>query len=394
MEDKFCEIFRTGKHTDSKGNTREWTSEDLEKIKNNFESKNPDVPICIGHPKTNSPAYGWIKSLKIAGNKLYAAFKNVQPEFEEAVKKGLFRTRSISLTKDLVPRHLAFLGAQAPAIKGMEQFCFADCERRAERGNVEFSREDPFSASNQEAESEDYLCIEFNDKANDSDDNVVRNGDESTLVDPAGAAGSSAPLERGGTSVKDSDEIGCSTNTPPAVPPVVKGVNEASSFDDGTSPPDVKEGEQMTEELEKQLAAKDEELAAAKKELEKVRQEALKKEFEEFCDSAIAEGNILPAQRENVLNLLFANTDSNINFDDGSSKTSNEVFKDFVKSLRQMDYQKIAKEGNVDGSANTDFSDFKAEDWESAITEEMSKAAQNGRDISPKEALQKVKKGI
>ncbi|MGN0015236.1 MAG: hypothetical protein ACI37T_07460, partial [Candidatus Gastranaerophilaceae bacterium] len=99
---KWCEIFKTGVHTDSKGNAKYWTIDDLKKIESNFNEKNNDVPICCGHPKTNSPAYGWVDKLKIAGESLYAAYKNVQPEFKEAVQKGLFKTRSISLTPDLV----------------------------------------------------------------------------------------------------------------------------------------------------------------------------------------------------------------------------------------------------------------------------------------------------
>ncbi len=358
---KWCEIFRTGKHTDSKGNSREWTEADLQQICNNFESKNSDVPICVGHPKTNSPAYGWIESLKSVGGKLYASFKDVQPEFQEAVNKGLFKTRSISLTRDLVPRHIAFLGAQAPAIKGMEQFCFADCEPDAND-----------------------IIINFSESKNDND-----NADESALADPAGAAGISAPLERGGVSVEKSDEIGSSTNMggksgseagSPSTPHVVK-LSAASPIE--------KEGDEMDAELKRQLAAKDEELAAAKKELEKVRQEALKKEFEEFCDNAIESGNILPAHRDNVLNLLFANTDTNINFDDGSSKSSNEVLKEFVKSLRQMDFQKISNEKDALSDKEINFSD--AEEVKESIQALQKEYEDKGIGLNPAQALEKLK---
>ena len=110
---KWCEIFTTGRHKDSKGNVRNWTKSDLEEIKSNFYTKNPDAPICCGHPQSNSPAYGWVDDLKIEDdiNKishLYASYKNVQPEFKEAYNRGLFKTRSISLTPDLVLRHVAF----------------------------------------------------------------------------------------------------------------------------------------------------------------------------------------------------------------------------------------------------------------------------------------------
>ncbi len=129
---KWCEIFRTGIHKDSCGNKRVWTLEDLNKIKENFYRKNSDVPICCGHPKSSSPAYGWVEDLKIAGERLFASYKNVQPEFKEAVKKGLFKNRSISLNSDLSLRHVAFLGGQLPAIKGLEQFCFSEIQSDSE----------------------------------------------------------------------------------------------------------------------------------------------------------------------------------------------------------------------------------------------------------------------
>ena len=128
---KWCEIFRTGQHKDSKGRPFNCTLLDLELMKTKYENVHNQVPICCGHPQTNSPAYGWFDQLKIAPNNkagysLYSTFKNVQPEFIEADKKGLFKTRSLSFTKDGIIRHLAFLGGGTPAIKGLEQFCFSD----------------------------------------------------------------------------------------------------------------------------------------------------------------------------------------------------------------------------------------------------------------------------
>lgn len=354
---KWCEIFGTGKHTDSKGNTREWTAEDLDKICTNFETKNPDVPICVGHPKTNSPAYGWIDKLKTEGGKLYASFKDVQPEFQEAVKKGLFKTRSISLTSDLIPRHIAFLGAQAPAIKGMEQFCFeSECENDIV---IDFNE----TNVNEKAEFEQSKPNGEEGASSPSDKEIHDTGNPSRQT--------IQPHVKKGNSVESSKKIGGSTNMPPAVP-----TNK-------------KEGEQMTVELEKQLAAKDEELAATKMELEKVRQEALKKEFEEFCDNAIADGNILPAQRENVLNLLFANTDSNINFDDGV-KGANEVFKDFIKSLRQMDFQQVGKEDDVLVDKEINFSD--AESVKENIQALQKEYETKGIELNPARALDKLRK--
>ncbi|MCR5260636.1 MAG: hypothetical protein K6C94_02240 [Candidatus Gastranaerophilales bacterium] len=119
-----CHILKTGSFKDSNGKEHNFTTADLDKIVDNFNNNHNRVPVCVGHPKTNSPAYGWFNSVKRIGENLYCDFKNVQEEFKTAVKKGLFNNRSISLDGDLNIRHLAFLGGQAPAIKGLEEFCF------------------------------------------------------------------------------------------------------------------------------------------------------------------------------------------------------------------------------------------------------------------------------
>lgn len=124
MTEKYCEILKTGTFTDSKGNEHTFTTDDLDKISSNFKNVHNRVPICVGHPQTNSPAYGWFNEVKRIGNSLFCNFKGVQDEFKKAVNSGLFKNRSLSLDKDLNIRHLAFLGGQAPAIKGLEDFCF------------------------------------------------------------------------------------------------------------------------------------------------------------------------------------------------------------------------------------------------------------------------------
>ena len=125
MLENWCEIFRTGKHIASNGQEVNVTEKDLDEIVANFSDKNPDVPMVIGHPKTNNPAYGWVDKLKREGGKLYACYKNVASEFEEWVKDGRYKTRSISL-KDNVLRHVGWLGAKPPAIKGLEAYQFEE----------------------------------------------------------------------------------------------------------------------------------------------------------------------------------------------------------------------------------------------------------------------------
>lgn len=128
---QWCEIFKAGEHTDSNGNKRVWTVNDLDNIVRNFNEKNSSVPAVIGHPKVNSPAYAWIDSVKRFGDSLYCTYKQVNQDFAQWVKQGLYKNRSISLYPDGTLRHVGFLGAMPPAIKGLEAFQFneeSDCE--------------------------------------------------------------------------------------------------------------------------------------------------------------------------------------------------------------------------------------------------------------------------
>ena len=53
-----------------------------------------------------------------------AKAKQVVPEFTEALKNGLYKKRSISLDKEGKLRHVGFLGAAAPAVKGLADIQF------------------------------------------------------------------------------------------------------------------------------------------------------------------------------------------------------------------------------------------------------------------------------
>ena len=124
----WIEVFKTGTWTDSAGNTRTWKEEDLDKIAASYNPAEHEAPVVIGHPKDNAPAYGWVEALKREGNVLKAKLKQLVPEFVEMVKKGMFKKRSISLYPDLKLRHIGFLGAQPPAVKGLADVQFGEGE--------------------------------------------------------------------------------------------------------------------------------------------------------------------------------------------------------------------------------------------------------------------------
>ena len=120
------EVFRTGSHTDGSGTQRNWTPAELQKIVADYNAGDHEAPVVIGHPVDNAPAYGWVKSLSLDGDVMMAELHDVQPEFQDWVNRKLFKKRSISLYPNGLLRHVGFLGAQPPAVKGLKDFEFKE----------------------------------------------------------------------------------------------------------------------------------------------------------------------------------------------------------------------------------------------------------------------------
>lgn len=149
---KWFAIFKTGKHTDSAGNTREWTEADLDVIVAKYDPQKHEAPIVIGHPASNAPAFGWIEKLKRVGDTLYAYPKQLAQEFVEMVNKGLFKKRSISLYPDGTLRHVGFLGAQPPAVKGLPDVQFAEGEPQTLESDLTTDLEEPPQPNEQKSQ--------------------------------------------------------------------------------------------------------------------------------------------------------------------------------------------------------------------------------------------------
>lgn len=106
------------------------------------------APLVVGHPKTNAPAYGWVGKLASSSVGLEAEPADVEPAFAEMVNAKRFANISASFWAPDAPgnpvpgvyylRHVGFLGAVPPAIKGLRTPEFAE----AESGIVEFSEWD------------------------------------------------------------------------------------------------------------------------------------------------------------------------------------------------------------------------------------------------------------
>jgi hypothetical protein len=132
------EIFKPGKHTDMSGETIGFTEQQLRDSAAAYDPALHEAPIVVGHPRHDHPAYGWVKSLSFADT-LEATPDQVEPQFAEMVAAGRFKKVSASFYRPDSPanpkpgvyylRHVGFLGAQPPAIKGLKQIEFGEPER-------------------------------------------------------------------------------------------------------------------------------------------------------------------------------------------------------------------------------------------------------------------------
>lgn len=161
---EWFEVFKIGEHTDSSGNTKNWTEQDLDNIVAKYNEQNDhEAPLVIGHPKSNDPAYGWVDSLKRVGDRLLAKPKQVVKEFADAVKEGLYKKRSISLYPDGTLRHIGFLGAVPPAVKGLKDLAFNDADKNPITIELEFEEANNIDSLNLQI---DFLKSQIAEKKN------------------------------------------------------------------------------------------------------------------------------------------------------------------------------------------------------------------------------------
>ena len=132
------EIFRAGKRKDAHGVDVNITVQDLQAAAQAYNANFHEAPLVIGHPTTNAPAFGWVEKLSVNGDVLTADFKQVDDNLVDLVRQGRYKKVSASFYPPTHPsnpvqgswylRHVGFLGAAAPAVKGLSAINFTDDE--------------------------------------------------------------------------------------------------------------------------------------------------------------------------------------------------------------------------------------------------------------------------
>lgn len=139
------EVFRAGTRAADDGTVYTITEADVAAAAAAYDPALHEAPLVVGHPASNHPAYGWVAGLQAQGGVLLTSHRQVEPQFAEMVQAGRFKKRSASFYAPTDPsnpkpgvwylRHVGFLGAQPPAVKGLKDVAFSEAA-----GAVNFSQ--------------------------------------------------------------------------------------------------------------------------------------------------------------------------------------------------------------------------------------------------------------
>lgn len=295
------EIFIAGTRADNSGKEVTITPDDLNAIAQGYNPSFHEAPIVIGHPDDNAPAYGWVKSLSAKGDKLYAEFGEMDEGFVGLVKSGRYKKLSASFYPPNHPsnpkpdnwylRHIGFLGATPPAVKGLSAINFNDDET----GVVcfgELSEIEQFVATMQTA------FANFN-----------------------------AWLKG-----ENSNEPADSSNGKPSEP-TPTNANEQSNDNPTNGADDMKELNDAIARAEKA----EQELAEFKAKQAKEKRESTGKANADFAENLVKDGKIKPCDKElltQVLNFAEFPNDTTADFGEGDDKKPLAVaFKEFLDNL-------------------------------------------------------------
>ncbi len=376
--DDFIPIFQGGKQTDSQGIEHDG-DELIDQAVTKFDPSYHEAPVVVGHPKDNSPAFGWVESIKKVAqqlkdgttvNVLMAKFKNIVPEFASAVQQGLYKKRSASFYPDGRLRHVGFLGGMPPAVKGLADLKFSEDDKA-----IEFEEPIQFMAGGwglgRVAEIfrglRDYFIEKFGlEEANKvfpsyQIDNIKEDADQLSLAELPQTAVTPLFSEKEG---KDMPK----TFTEEELQAQLKVERDRITAEFAEQQKAAQEATEAAKKADSQRQADIEAAkAAVKADMEakfaereaKMKADAHKKEVSEFVQSSIQTGKILPAWAKMGLAQFMEALPSETPIEFGEegvkiSKTPYEFFKAFLAEIpKTVNFGEFAgRDKNVGGQGN------------------------------------------
>ena len=289
-------VFKPGTHTAVDGRRITFTLENCVDLAESYDPSLSEAPAVIGHPKLTAPAYAWAKSFEVKDGLVYAKLDQINPEFAEAYNAGSYKKRSLSIYLPDSPgnpkpghyyaRHIGFLGAAAPAIKGLPDVSFSESD--GEQGAAEFSMAD-------EEFDENLISILSN----------LRD----LLIEKIGIA--SADLFLPQWRIESLRAISDRKQKEKEMP----------------QPNNIDFAEQQAA-----IEAKNAELAKREQALLEKEQNNKRTEFTEFADKLIGDGKLLPVHKTTVVEVFMSLGNEPISFSEGDT-TVNSSPADLIKKV-------------------------------------------------------------
>jgi len=335
------QIFRTGKHTAASGQTLEFSAQMLRDSVAVYDPTLHEAPIVIGHPREDAPAYGWISKLAfVEDGHIEAEPHQVDPQFAEIVRAGRYKKISAAFylpdspnnpkPGSLYLRHVGFLGAQPPAVKGLKNIEFA----ANEQGVIEFTDWSGVTVARIFRGIRELLIKKF---GQEDADNAIPGWDIENLTVEAAA--------------------GAKTLSP--------AYAEPSTQERTMTPEEIKHRE--TELTARETKLQQQEAAFAERETRITVTELTTRRAEcvAFCDQLISEGKLLPVHKDGVV-AFMASLDARgvVEFGEGDKaikQSAAEWFRTFLSAqLKVVDFNERgggdADRGTVSFSAPSGFS--------------------------------------
>jgi len=301
---KRISIFSVGKHTSMNGEEIEFKEDTLKAIVNSYNKNLHHAPIVVGHPKTDSPAYGWVSSLEYQDGLIWANVEHVNKDFEAMVRSGAYKKRSASfyppnVKNNPVPssfylKHVGFLGGVPPAVKGLP--------------DIHFSQDD-----------ED-ICFDFTE---DNEESILK--------------GLLSQLKRW---------INFNERENPCVIPeeIIDDVIKNQEKENTMSIEELKIMQQRLEEAEKKAEE-------AERQLKNFSEESRKDKINEKVEQLIKKGCLAPAQKTKAVQFALAQSTTHQSFDFGQhilNSSAEDLFFDLLESMpRVVEFNELASEKGV-----------------------------------------------
>ncbi len=355
-------IFRTGTHVASNGKRLTFDDATLRASVAAYDPETHEAPIVVGHPATDAPAYGWIAKVEYDDGVMRALPAQVEPQFSELVKAGRYKKISASFYEPDSPanpkpgvfylRHVGFLGAAAPAVKGLKQIEFTSDDE----GVVEFAWSERENASLWRS-LRDWIIDKFS-------------LEEADRVVPPRAVGL---LEQEAAQ----DKTPSFSDPEPKELPTVTGLSKA-------------ELDQRAAEIDaREAAVKQKEVDFAEQQAQSERA-ARSKVATQYVEGLVNTGKIMPRHKAGLVALISGLPAEPIEFAEGDAqvtKPAPDVLREVLDALpTQIDYS----ERSGSDRAPADPSQLDARVLAREARKRVNAAAAEGRSLSYTEAVNEV----